>query len=281
MMNPDRPVWLITGCSTGFGRELASLVLERGWRALVTARDVTKVADIVKGHDDSAVALALDVTKQGQVASVVAEAQKRFGRIDVLVNNAGYGYLAAIEEGDDREVRDLFETNVFGLIAMTKAVLPVMREQKSGLIINVSSIGGLASFASTGYYHGTKYAVEGISESLAAEVKPLGIDVMLVEPGPFRTNWAGPSIKQSATKIDAYAETAGERRKQTAARSGRQPGDPIRGAQAIIDAALSKTPPLRLLLGKMALQVARKKLDTMKHDFDQWESTTVGADYPE
>jgi NAD(P)-dependent dehydrogenase (short-subunit alcohol dehydrogenase family) len=281
MMNPDRPVWLITGCSTGFGRELASLVLERGWRALVTARDVTKVADIVKGHDDSAIALALDVTKQGQVASVVAEAQKRFGRIDVLVNNAGYGYLAAIEEGDDREVRDLFETNVFGLIAMTKAVLPVMREQKSGLIINVSSIGGLASFASTGYYHGTKYAVEGISESLAAEVKPLGIDVMLVEPGPFRTNWAGPSIKQSATKIDAYAETAGERRKQTAARSGRQPGDPIRGAQAIIDAALSKTPPLRLLLGKMALQVARKKLDTMKHDFDQWESTTVGADYPE
>ncbi len=281
MMNRDNPVWLITGCSTGFGRELARLVLARGWRAVVTARDPATVADLVAGHEDRALAIALDVTCRPQIEQVVEAARKRFGRIDVLVNNAGYGYLAAIEEGEDDAVRAMFETNVFGLFDMTKAVLPIMRQQKSGLIVNVSSIGGIASFAATGYYHATKYAVEGMSESLAIEVKPLGIAVLLVEPGPFRTNWAGPSIKQSATRIDAYAETAGERRKQTAARSGNQAGDPVRAAQAIIDAALSDTPPLRLLLGKAALELGRKKVDALTRDFDAWESTTLGADYPQ
>jgi NAD(P)-dependent dehydrogenase (short-subunit alcohol dehydrogenase family) len=281
MMNRDNPVWLITGCSTGFGRELAKLVLARGWRAVITARDPSAVADITAGHEEQALVLPLDVTQRAQINDVVAQAKQRFGRIDALVNNAGYGYLAAIEEGEDDAVRAMFETNVFGLIDATKAVLPIMRAQGNGLIVNVSSIGGLASFAATGYYHGTKYAVEGISESLAAEVKPLGIDVLIVEPGPFRTNWAGPSIKQSATHIDAYAATAGERRKQTAARSGNQAGDPVRGAQAIIDAALSDHPPLRLLLGKMALEIAHKKLDFMRHDFDTWEATTLGADFPE
>jgi len=280
MMQRDHPVWLITGCSTGFGRELARLILARGWRAVVTARDPSTAADIAVGHESQALVLALDVTKAAQIADVVAETQRRFGRIDVLVNNAGYGYLAAIEEGEDEAVRAMFEANVFGLIDMTKAVLPIMRAQGSGLIVNVSSIGGLTSFAATGYYHGSKYAVEGISESLAIEVKPLGIDVMIVEPGPFRTNWAGPSIKQSATRIDAYAATAGERRKQTEARSGTQAGDPVRAAQAIIDAALSDAPPLRLLLGKAALDLARKKLAMMKNDFDTWESTTLGADFP-
>jgi short-subunit dehydrogenase len=178
-------------------------------------------------------------------------------------------------------VRAMFETNVFGLIDMTKAVLPVMREQRSGLIVNVSSIGGITSFAATGYYHGTKYAVEGISESLALEVKPLGIDVLIVEPGAFRTNWAGPSIKQSATHIDAYDATAGERRRLVGGRSGKQPGDPVRAAQAIIDVALADRPPLRLLLGKAALDLARKKLDFMRSDFDTWEATTAGADFPE
>jgi NAD(P)-dependent dehydrogenase (short-subunit alcohol dehydrogenase family) len=280
MMNRDNPVWLITGCSTGFGRELAKLVLARGWRAVVTARDPSTLADIVKGHEDRALALPLDVTNRKQVDDAVAQSKTRFGRIDALVNNAGYGYLAAIEEGEDEPVRAMFEANVFGLIDMTKAVLPVMRAQGDGLIVNVSSIGGLTSFAATGYYHGTKYAVEGISESLATEVKPLGIDVLIVEPGPFRTNWAGPSIKESATVIGAYDSTAGERRRQTAARSGNQAGDPVRAAQAIIDAALSDTPPLRLLLGKTALELARKKLDSMRHDFDTWEATTVGADFP-
>ena len=280
MMQRDNPVWLITGCSTGFGRELARLILARGWRAVVTARDPLTVADIAAGYESQALVLALDVTNQAQITDVVAAAQRKFGRIDVLVNNAGYGYLAAIEEGEDDAVRAMFEANVFGLIDMTKAVLPSMRSQRSGLIVNVSSIGGLTSFAATGYYHGSKYAVEGISESLAIEVKPLGIYVLIVEPGPFRTNWAGPSIKQSATCIDAYAATAGERRKQTESRSGKQAGDPVRAAQAIIDAAMSDTPPLRLLLGKAALDLARKKLAMMKHDFDTWESTTLGADFP-
>ena len=281
MMNRDKPVWLITGCSTGFGRELAKLVLARGWRAVVTARDPAAVADLMAGHEDDALAAALDVTRHEQVTDVVAQALQRFGRIDVLVNNAGYGYLAAIEEGEDDAVRAMFETNVFGLIDMTRAVLPAMRQQKSGLIVNISSIGGLTSFAATGYYHATKYAVEGMSESLAVEVKPLGIDVLIVEPGPFRTNWAGPSIKQSAIQIDDYAATAGERRKQTSARSGNQAGDPVRAAQAIIDAALSDQPPLRLLLGKMALELARRKVDMLRRDFDAWESTTLGADYPD
>ncbi|MDE2253828.1 MAG: oxidoreductase [Betaproteobacteria bacterium] len=280
MMRRDDPVWLITGCSTGFGRELAKLVLARGWRAAVTARDASKVTDIAAGHQDRAIVLPLDVTNPAQIDEAVAAVQRRFGRIDVLVNNAGYGYLAAIEEGEDEAVRAMFETNVFGLINMTKAVLPIMRAQHSGLIVNVSSIGGITSFGATGYYHGTKYAVEGISESLAIEVKPLGIDVLIVEPGPFRTNWAGPSIKASATHIDAYDATAGERRRQTAARSGSQAGDPVRGAQAIIDAALSDTPPLRLLLGEMALKLARQKLEAMRRDFDAWESTTLGADFP-
>ncbi|WP_244849472.1 oxidoreductase [Caballeronia sp. SL2Y3] len=281
MMNRDNPVWLITGCSTGFGRELANAVLERGWRAVVTARDPSKVQDIVEGREDRAIVLPLDVQNREQIKNAVDQTMQRFGRIDALVNNAGYGYLAAIEEGEDDVVRDMFETNVFGLVDMTKAVLPVMRAQKSGIVINVSSIGGLASFAATGYYHGTKYAVEGISESLATELKPLGIDVMIVEPGPFRTNWAGPSIKSSGTEIADYAATAGERRKQTAARSGNQAGDPVRAAHAIIEAATADTPPLRLLLGKTALELARKKLDMLKRDFDTWEKTTVGADFPE
>lgn len=280
MMNRDDPVWLITGCSTGFGRELAKLVLARGWRAVVTARDPSKVADLVRNHADRAIALALDVTDPQQVKAATAQALRRFGRIDVLVNNAGYGYLAAIEEGENDAVRAMFETNVFGLIDMTKAVLPAMRAQRSGLIVNISSIGGIASFAATGYYHATKYAVEGLSESLALEVKPLGIDVLIVEPGPFRTHWAGPSIKQSATRIDDYEPTAGERRRQTEGRSGKQAGDPKRAAQAIIDAALSEKPPLRLLLGKAALDLARKKLAQLGTDFDAWEATTVGADFP-
>jgi NAD(P)-dependent dehydrogenase (short-subunit alcohol dehydrogenase family) len=280
MMNKTDPVWLITGCSTGFGRELARLVLARGWRAVVTARNPEQVQDIAEGHGDRTLVAQLDVTRPEQIAQVVAAAQDRFGRIDVLVNNAGYGYLAAIEEGEDPAVRAMFETNVFGLVDMTKAVLPAMRAQKSGLVVNVSSIGGIASFPASGYYHATKYAVEGLSESLALEVAPLGIGVLVVEPGPFRTNWAGPSIKQSATRIKAYDATAGERRKQTAARSGHQAGDPVRAAQAIIDAAMSEKPPLRLLLGKLALETARRKLDFMRGDFDAWEATTLGADYP-
>ncbi len=281
MAETSSPAWLITGCSTGFGRELASLVLARGWRAVVTARDVGKVADLVQGREDRALALALDVDQRAQVDSVVAQAEAKFGAIDVLVNNAGYGYLAAIEEGEDAEIRAMFETNLFGLIATTQAVLPGMRARRRGHIVNISSIGGLVSFPATGFYHATKYAVEGLSESLAQEVAPLGIKVTVVEPGPFRTDWAGRSIRQSATRIDDYAATAGARRSQTEERHGKQPGDPVRGAEAIIAAVQSDEPPLRLVLGKPALGLARGKLEALKQDFDAWEKTTLGADYPE
>jgi NAD(P)-dependent dehydrogenase (short-subunit alcohol dehydrogenase family) len=275
----QNPVWFITGCSTGFGRELAKLVLARGWRAVLTARNPATLDALVKGHEDTALALALDVTDKQQIAAAVEQAHARFGAIDVLVNNAGYGYLAAIEEGEDEAVRAMFETNVFGLVDMTKAALPGMRAQKSGLVVNISSIGGLTAFSATGYYHATKFAVEGLSESLALELKPLGIGVLIVEPGPFRTNWAGPSMKESATRIADYDGTAGVRRKQTAERSGNQAGDPVAAAQAIIDAALSAEPPLHLLLGKAALDLGRAKLTTLAKDFDAWEKTTVGADY--
>ena len=281
MSAPQSPVWFITGCSTGFGRELARLVLKRGWRAVVTARNPSQVEDLVQAHQDNALALKLDVTNDAQVAAAAKAAQDRFGQIDVLVNNAGYGYLAAIEEGEDREIRAMFEANFFGLAAMTRAVLPGMRARRSGCVVNISSIGGLASFPATGYYHATKYAVEGLSESLAQEVAPLGIKVVIVEPGPFRTNWAGPSIKQSSLRIEDYQSTAGVRRAQTEARSGKQPGDPVRGAEAIIAAVQSPKPPLHLILGKPALDIARNKLAALKADFDAWEPTTVGADFPE
>jgi NAD(P)-dependent dehydrogenase (short-subunit alcohol dehydrogenase family) len=281
MTNDQGPVWFITGCSTGFGRELAGLLLTQGARVVATARDVAKLADLVEGHAETALALPLDVTDPAAVANAARQAEAKFGRIDVLVNNAGYGYLAAIEEGEDAPVRAMFETNVFGLVAMTKAVLPGMRARRHGHIVNLSSIGGLVSFAASGYYHATKFAVEGLSGSLAIELAPLNIKVTLVEPGPFRTDFAGRSIGQSKTEIDDYADTAGLRRKQTFARSGNQPGDPVRAAQAIIDVVASVNPPLHLLLGKPALQIARKNLEDKQRDFDTWEQVTLGADFPD
>ena len=281
MANDDTPVWFITGCSTGLGRELARAVLERGWRVVATARRPEQLDTLLAGHGERALKLRLDVTHHGEVVSSVKEAEARFGRIDVLVNNAGYGYLAAIEEGEDEAIRAQFETNVFGLADLIRQALPGMRERRSGNIVNYSSIGGLVSFGATGYYHATKYAVEGLSESLAVEVGPLGIHVTLVEPGPFRTDWAGRSIVESRTVIDDYAETAGARRKQTRERSGNQPGDPVRAAEAVIAAVTSKNPPLRLLLGAPALDLAYGKLDKLRADFDAWKDVTLGADYPE
>ncbi|WP_284742642.1 oxidoreductase [Amycolatopsis sp. RTGN1] len=272
--------WFITGCSTGLGRALATAVLERGLRAVVTARDPAQVADLVASHGDRALALPLDVTDHAQVVDAVKRAEAAFGRIDVLVNNAGYGYLAAIEEGEDDEVRKLFDANVFGLADVTRAVLPGMRARRGGHIVNVSSLGGLAAFGATGYYHATKFAVEGLSESLAAEVAPLGIKVTIVEPAAFRTNWSGPSMHQSATRIDDYAETAGARRAATTATYGHQPGDPVRAAEAILTAVDAPEPPLRLLLGMAAYDIATARLDTLRSTFDTWRETTLGADFP-
>ena len=275
------PVWFITGCSTGFGRELAKLVLQRGWRAVVTARRPEQVQDLVAGHEGNALALRLDVADQGQIAEAVKAAETRFGQIDVLVNNAGYGYLAAVEEGEEEQIRAIFETNFFGLVFLTQKVLPGMRKRRSGTVVSVSSIGGLTSFGATGYYHATKYAVEGLSESLAIEVAPLGIKVLIVEPGPFRTDWSGRSLLESKTAIADYDSTAGERRRQSRERSGKQQGDPVRGAEAIIKAVTSEQPRLRLLLGKPALGLAEKKIESMQEDFNAWKDATLSADYPE
>ena len=280
MAQRDALVWLITGCSTGFGRELSKLVLARGDKAVVTARTPEEIQDLVQGHEDSALALKLDITDPAEVKKAAQQAEQKFGRVDVLVNNAGYGYLAAIEEGEDEAVRQLMETNFFGLVEMTKAVLPGMRQRKSGSIVNISSIGGLVSFAATGYYHAAKYAVEGMSESLSIEVAPLGIKVMIVEPGPFRTDWSGRSLLQSETRIADYDPTAGKRREQSKANSGKQIGDPVRGAQAIIDTITSENPPLRLVLGKPGLDLVEKKLQAVQKDLDTWRSTTLSADFP-
>lgn len=281
MSESEIPVWFITGCSTGFGRELTRLVLKRGWRAVVTARNPAAVADLVSGQSDRAILLELDVTDEPQIIKAVDAAQERFGHIDVLVNNAGYGYLAAVEEGEEQEVRAIFETNFFGLVAMTRAVLPGMRARRRGHIVQMSSIGGIVSFPGTGYYHATKYAVEGMSGSLAQEVAPLGIKVINVEPGPFRTSWAGSSLKKSLRRIADYNQTAGARRAETEARNGRQLGDPARAAEAIIAAVQSPDPPLHLLLGKPALDIARSKLLALRKDYDAWETTTLSCDFPE
>ena len=273
-------VWFITGCSTGFGREIARIILERGGRAVVTARDAARVQDIAERHPDHTLALSLDVTRPDQVADAVRAAEEKFGAIDVLVNNAGYGYMAAIEEGEDDEIRAQFEANVFGLIDMIRAVLPGMRARSRGHIVNLSSQGGLIGFPGVGYYNASKFAVEGLSEALAGEIRPLGLGVTIVEPGPFRTDWAGRSLRMPKTDIDAYAETAGARRRTINGYSGKQPGDPVRAAQAIIDAVESEAPPLHLLLGKQALDLVRAKLAAMTKEFDAWESTSLGADFP-
>jgi NAD(P)-dependent dehydrogenase (short-subunit alcohol dehydrogenase family) len=276
----EKPVWFITGCSTGFGRELAKILLARGYRVVPTARDPAKVADLVEGHTATALALGLDVEKQPQIEAAVEAARRKFGRIDVLVNNAGYGYLAAIEEGDDADIRAMFETNFFGLAALTRAVLPIMRAQKSGAIVNISSMGGFIGFPGSGYYAATKFAVEGLSESLSKEVAPLGVKVLIVEPGPFRTDWAGRSLKTPKHPIDAYAETAIARRQQTQGYSGSQPGDPVRGVEAIIAAVEQPNPPLRLPLGNFAYDAMGAELEAVRKEHAAVEAAARGADYP-
>ena len=218
------PTWLITGCSTGLGRHLAEAVLARGYNAIVTARDSVKVQDLVDEYPDTALALALDVTDGTQVTNAVRQAEERFGSVDVLVNNAGYGYRAAVEEGEEPEVAKLFATNFFGPVAMIKAVLPGMRARRDGAIVNISSIGARISPPGSGYYSASKAALEAMSASLRKELEPLGITVTVVEPGGFRTDFAGRSLQQSRDPIADYADTAGRRRKEHDTAHGTQPG---------------------------------------------------------
>jgi NAD(P)-dependent dehydrogenase (short-subunit alcohol dehydrogenase family) len=277
-MSATTPVWFITGCSTGFGLELARLVIARGWRAVVTARDAARVSELA---GENVLAIALDVTDQSAIDHAVQQTHDRFGRIDVLVNNAGYGYQSPIEEGVESEIRAQFDANVFGLFAMTRAVLPGMRANRSGHVINITSMAGFIGFPGSGYYAASKHAVEGFSDALAAEGKPLGIKVTCVEPGPFRTDWAGRSLKQTASQIPDYAETATARMNATAGYSGKQPGDPVRAAQAMIDITEIADPPRHFVLGKVALDGVSAKLKERMAEIDTWRDRGLATDFPD
>jgi NAD(P)-dependent dehydrogenase (short-subunit alcohol dehydrogenase family) len=273
-------VWFITGCSTGFGRFLAIEALSKGYKVAVAARNPNDVQDIVANYPSTSLVVTLDVTVSAQIKEAVEATITKFGTIDILVNNAGIGYFGAIEESEDAEVRNMFEINVFGLAKMTQAVLPIMRQQRSGHILNIASIGGLRSFPGVGFYNATKYAVDGLSESLSKEVAPLGIKVTIVAPSGFRTDWAGRSAKDSKITIEDYATTAGKNKGDIRGYSGNQPGDPVRAAKAMIQVVESENPPLRLLLGAAALKGARIKLEELKNDFDTWAEVSEGADFP-
>ena len=273
-------VWLITGASTGFGRELAQQLLRTGARVVATARKPEQLADLAIAHPETALILPLDVTSQGQVNAAIAGALTHFGRIDVLVNNAGYGLAGAIEEATEAEFTPVFETNLFGLLRVTRAALPHLRRQRSGTIVNLSSIGGLIGMAGWGFYNATKFAVEGLSEALAAELAPLGIHVMLVEPGAFRTDFLGRSGAEAAARLSDYDPTAGKTREYFHTEAGKQKGDPVRAAEAIIAAVNAPEPPRHLLLGATALKRFRTRLEDWTRELDAWQQTTVGADFP-
>ena len=269
--------WLITGCSSGLGRALAEKVLADGHNAVVTARNARSIQDLSAGFPETALALPLDVTDKEQINAAVKEAQQKFGAIDVLVNNAGYGYRAAVEEADDDDIRRLFDTNVFGAVDMIKAVLPGMRAQKTGSILNISSIGARISPAGSGYYSASKAALEGISGSLHKELQPLGINVTVIEPGAFRTEFAGRSLTQSATAIPDYAETAGKRRKENDTVHGTQPGDPAKAAQAILAVAGSPNPPALLVLGKDAYGAFAAVAEAQRAELEQWRELSLST----
>jgi NAD(P)-dependent dehydrogenase (short-subunit alcohol dehydrogenase family) len=269
--------WLITGCSTGLGRALARAVLAHGHNAVVTARNPATVQDVADAYPDTALALPLDVTDRTQIGAVLDQAKARFGGVDVLVNNAGYGYRAAVEEADDADVRQLFDTNVFGAVDMIKAVLPDMRARRSGSIVNISSIGARITPAGSGYYAATKAALEGISGSLRREVEPLGINVTAIEPGAFRTDFAGRSLTQSATPIEDYSETAGKRRKENDTMHGTQQGDPVKAAEAILAVAASPNPPSLLVLGSDAFGAFAAVAEAQRTELDQWRDLSLST----
>jgi NAD(P)-dependent dehydrogenase (short-subunit alcohol dehydrogenase family) len=274
-----KKVWFISGCSTGFGRALSLELLSQGYQVVVTARKVADIEDILAIDEANTLGLELDVTVPEQVTAAVQAAIAHFGRIDVLVNNAGIGYFGAVEESEEAEVRRMFEINVFGLARLTQEVLPFMRKQRSGHILNVASIGGLRSFPGVGFYNATKYAVDGLSEALYKEVSPLGIKVTVICPSGFRTDWAGRSAKNTAISIDDYATTAQKNMGDIRAISGNQAGDPVKAAKAMIMVTETENPPLRLLLGAAALKGARLKLEELRNDFETWADVSEGADF--
>jgi NAD(P)-dependent dehydrogenase (short-subunit alcohol dehydrogenase family) len=279
MTFPPSPVWLITGCSTGIGREIGIAALKKGHRVVLTARKPTAIEGLAAEYPDRAIAVALDVSKQEQIAAAVAAANERFGGVDVLCNNAAYGYMAAVEEGDDAEVRAMFETNFFGALNMIRAVLPQMRARRSGYVINISSQAGLMANPGTAFYSATKHALEGLTEGLVRELQPLGIRVTAVEPGPFRTEWAGGSLKQVAHPIADYEHVAA-RRAMIANMHGKLPGDPKLAGEAIVSLYDVAEPPMQLLLGKVLYDTYTAKLATVLKSIDDWKDVTLATDFP-
>lgn len=277
----DEPVWFITGCSSGFGRELGKAVIARGWNAVLTARNPASLDELIADVSGRAIALQLDVTQADQIEAAVNTALAHFGRIDVLVNNAGYGYNSTIEEAEEAEVRAVFETNFFGLFRLTQTVLPIMRQQREGHIINVGSLAGTFATASGAFYAATKHAVEAFTEALAAECATIGVGVTVVEPGAFLTDFVRRSLKSTPTKIPEYKEAT---EAQMAALRGivkdRRFGDPARGAQAIIEAYLADKPPLRLPLGMDACPMIAAMLERRLAEMEVWREVANAAAAP-
>ena len=273
--------WFITGASTGFGRLLAEYLLERGANVVATARKVDQLEDLVQRYPGGATILPLDVTSGSSIDSAVSDAIGHVGHIDVLVNNAGYGVCGAVEEVTEDEYMPMFNTNLFGLINLTQAFLPMFRERRSGAIINLSSIGGLIGSAGWGFYNASKFAVEGLSQALAGELAPLGVHVMVVEPGPFRTDFLGRSGQEAGRRIADYETTVGKTREYFKTQAGKQAGDPQRAVEAMVEAINSPEPPKHLLLGKLALSRYRTYLEQQTAELNKWQQLTNGADFPD
>jgi NAD(P)-dependent dehydrogenase (short-subunit alcohol dehydrogenase family) len=272
--------WMITGVSTGLGRSLAEAALKRGDVVIGTVRTEEARARFAKIATGSSLALMLDVTNEKNVHEAVAAAEQRTGGIDVLINNAGYGLVGGVEEASLDEIRTQFEVNVFGAVSMMQAVLPFMRSRKAGRIVNVTSVSGLVGWPSLGIYSGSKFALEGISETLALELAPLGIKLILIEPGGLRTDFASRSRQQTARVLQDYEATVGACRKILTEHAGHEPGDPARAAQIILDVATSESPPLRLLLGSDAVGYASDKLRAQSDEIRAWSSTSESIDFP-
>ena len=267
--------WFITGASRGFGREWTIAALERGDSVAGTARDTSTLDDLATQYPDTLLPLKLDVTDKDAVAAAVKEAHDRFGRLDVVVNNAGYGQFGMIEEVSEQEARDQFETNVFGALWVTQAALPYLREQGSGHILQVSSIGGISAFPNIGIYNASKWALEGFSQALAQEVADFGIKVTLIEPGAFGTDWGGSSAKHADANpaYDAYREKAAEQRK---ARAG-NPGDPVATREAVLRIVDADEPPLRIFLGNAALGIAERDYESRLAAWREWQPVSIAA----
>lgn len=277
--NRRQRVWFITGASTGFGRELAEQTLAQGDQVVATARRPEQIAGLTRQYPASCLVQPMDVTDRASIDTTVSAALAKFGRVDVLVNNAGYGLAGAVEEASEEEYMPVFATNVFGLIDVTKALLPQFRQQRSGNIVNLSSIGGLIGSPGWGYYNASKFAVNGFSEALAAEMEPLGVRVTIVEPGPFRTDFLGRSGVEATKRIADYDATAGKTRQYFHDQAGKQVGDPAKAVAAIIAAVEASEPPRHLVLGKLAFDRMSARLEQWKKDLEAGKETSLEADF--